>query len=133
MRECADYNVACSVHQAGRVSEREPESVLCNLVRGAMATRAVAVVSELRVADALADGPRPVEEVAREVGADPDTLRRLLRVCARERLVGVEPRPLRVHLSAVLESARELAHAKARVSSRANRASAPRGLRCRPS
>ena len=56
-----------------------------------MATRAVAVVSELRVADALADGPRPVEEVAREVGADPDTLRLLLRVCARERLVGVEP------------------------------------------
>ena len=71
-------------HGDTRMSEREPESVVWNLVRGAMATRAVAVVSELRVADVLADGPRPVEEVAREVGADPDTLHRLLRALASD-------------------------------------------------
>jgi hypothetical protein len=58
------------------MSERAPESVLWALLRGAMTTRTVAVVSELRVADALADRPRPVEEVGREVGADPDTLHR---------------------------------------------------------
>jgi hypothetical protein len=66
------------------MSERAPESVLWDLMRGAIATRTVAVVSELRVADALADGPRSVDEVAPEVGADPDTLRRLLRALASD-------------------------------------------------
>jgi hypothetical protein len=66
------------------MSERTPESVLWTLMRGAMATRTVAVVSELRIADALADGPRPVEELAREVGAHPDTLHRLLRALASD-------------------------------------------------
>ena len=74
------------------MSEREPESVLWNLMRGALATRAVAVVSELRVADALADGRRPVEEVARDVGADPDTLHRLLRALASEGVFAEEER-----------------------------------------
>ena len=79
-------------HGDTQMSEREPESVLWNLVRGAMATRAVAVVSELRVADALADGPRPVEEVAHEVGADPDTLHRLLRALASDGVFAQEER-----------------------------------------
>jgi hypothetical protein len=74
------------------MSEREPESVLWNLMRGAMATRTVAVVSELRVADALADGPRLVEEVARELGADPDTLHRLLRALASDGVFAEEER-----------------------------------------
>jgi O-methyltransferase domain/Dimerisation domain len=74
------------------MSERVPESVLWNLMRGAMATRAVAVLAELRVADALADGPRPVEEVAREVGADPDTLHRLLRALASDGVFAEEER-----------------------------------------
>ena len=68
------------------MSEREPESVLWDLMRGAMATRTVAVVGELRVADALAEWPRPVEEVAHEVGADPDTLHRMLRALASDGL-----------------------------------------------
>ena len=34
---------------------------------------------QLRVADALVGGPRPIAEVAREVGADPDALERILR------------------------------------------------------
>jgi hypothetical protein len=74
------------------MSERAPESVLWDLMRGAMATRAVAVVSELRVADALAHGPLPVEEVAREVGADPDTLHRLLRALASDGVFAEEER-----------------------------------------
>jgi hypothetical protein len=41
-------------------------------------------VADLGVAEALAGGPRPVEEVAREVGADPDTLHRLLRALASD-------------------------------------------------
>jgi O-methyltransferase domain/Dimerisation domain len=74
------------------MSERAPESILWNLMRGAMATRTVAIVSKLRVADALADGPRPVEEVAREVDADPDTLHRLLRALASDGVFAEEER-----------------------------------------
>jgi hypothetical protein len=64
------------------VSERPPEEVVWNLLRGALGTRALAIVAELGVADALADGPCPVADVAREVGADADTLYRLLRALA---------------------------------------------------
>jgi SAM-dependent methyltransferase len=66
------------------VSERSPEEVVWELIRGALGTRALAIVSELGVADALSDGPRPVAEVAGEVGADSETLHRLLRALASD-------------------------------------------------
>ena len=66
------------------MSEPSPDERVWNLLRGALGTRALAIVAELGVADALADGPRPVAEVAEEVGADPDTLHRLLRALASE-------------------------------------------------
>ena len=66
------------------MSERSPDELVWNLVGGALGTRALAIVAGLGVADALADGPRPVAEVAEEVGADPDTLHRLLRALASE-------------------------------------------------
>ncbi len=66
------------------MSEPSPDERVWNLIRGALGTRALAIVAELGVADALADGPRPVAEVAKEVGADPDTLHRLLRALASE-------------------------------------------------
>ena len=66
------------------MSERSPEAIGWDLLRGALSTRAYAVVSELRVADALADGPRSVAEVASEVGADADVLHRLLRALASD-------------------------------------------------
>jgi len=52
------------------------------LLRGAIATRVTGVVAELGVADALAAGPRPVADLAREVGADADVLERFLRALA---------------------------------------------------
>jgi O-methyltransferase domain/Dimerisation domain len=61
-----------------------PEGRIWNLLRGALATRTLGIVAELGVADALADGPRPVTELARETGADPDTLHRLLRALASD-------------------------------------------------
>lgn len=61
-----------------------PEARIWDLLRGALATRALAIVADLRIADALADGPRAVTELARETGADPDTLRRLLRALASD-------------------------------------------------
>ena len=75
------------------MSEPHPEEQLWNLLRGALATRALAIAADLRIPDALADGPRPVEEVAREVGADPDTLNRVLRALASDGVfVEGEPR-----------------------------------------
>ncbi|MDQ3669884.1 MAG: hypothetical protein M3377_06345 [Actinomycetota bacterium] len=52
------------------MSERSPEAVIWDLCCGALATRALGIVADLRVADVLADGPRPVVEIAAEVGAD---------------------------------------------------------------
>lgn len=66
------------------MSVRAPDTVLWDLLRGTLGTRALALAADLRVADALASGPRPVEDVAREVGADPDTLHRLLRALASD-------------------------------------------------
>ncbi|MGB2874504.1 MAG: methyltransferase [Gaiellaceae bacterium] len=66
------------------MSDPVPEERIWNLIRGALGTRALAVVSELGVADALADGPRPVSELAGDLGADPETLHRLLRALASD-------------------------------------------------
>lgn len=72
------------------------EGRLWNLLRGAIGTRALAIVADLGVADALAEGPRPVDEVAREVGADPDALHRLLRALASDGVFAEEePRVFR--------------------------------------
>jgi hypothetical protein len=61
-----------------------PESTIWNLLRGALATRALGIVAELGIADALADGPRSVSELARETSSDPDALHRLLRALASD-------------------------------------------------
>jgi hypothetical protein len=53
---------------------------LWDMLRGATVTRALGIAAELRVADALADGPRPVAEL----GGDPDTLHRILRALASD-------------------------------------------------
>jgi hypothetical protein len=66
------------------MSEPSPETVLWDMCRGALTTRTLAIVSDLGVAEALAAGPRPVVEVAHDVGADPDTLRRYLRALASD-------------------------------------------------
>ncbi|HET7743277.1 MAG TPA: methyltransferase, partial [Gaiellaceae bacterium] len=55
-----------------------------DLLRGAMTTKALALVADLHVAEALAGGPRPVDELARDVEADADALRRLLRALASD-------------------------------------------------
>jgi hypothetical protein len=66
------------------MTELPPEARLWNLMRGAMTTKALGVAADLGVADALADGPRPVAELALEVGADRDTLHRILRALASD-------------------------------------------------
>ena len=64
------------------MSDVSPEEQLWGLIRGALGTRALGIVADLRIADALAEGPRHVDDIARERGADPDTLHRILRALA---------------------------------------------------
>ena len=45
----------------------------------AWVSQAIQAAAELGIADALADQPLPLDELANRVGADPDALRRLMR------------------------------------------------------
>lgn len=75
------------------MSERAPEAVLWDFMRGALMTRVLGMVAELDVARQLSDGARPIDEVARDVGADADTLYRILRALAADGVFAeVEPR-----------------------------------------
>lgn len=66
------------------MSERRPESVLWDFLRGATMTRALAIAAGLGLSESLAAGPRPVEELAAEAGVDADSLHRLLRALASD-------------------------------------------------
>lgn len=66
------------------MSDRPPELVVWDFQRGALMARALALAADLGVAEVLADGARHVDEVAREVGADADALRRVLRALASD-------------------------------------------------
>jgi O-methyltransferase len=63
---------------------RPPDRILWELARGAMATKALGIVADLRIADLLAAGPRPVRELADDAGVDEDALYRFLRALATE-------------------------------------------------
>jgi hypothetical protein len=66
------------------MSDRPSEAVLWDFLRGAMMTKALALVADLGVANALAAGPRRVADLAQEQGADPDALQRVLRALASD-------------------------------------------------
>ena len=66
------------------MSEREPAAVLWDCLRGAMVTKALAIVADLKIADALAEGARPVGELAQQIGVDADALHRVLRALASD-------------------------------------------------
>lgn len=53
--------------------------VMTDMILSAWMSQAITVAADLGVADALADGPLPIDELASRVGADPDALARLLR------------------------------------------------------
>ena len=60
----------------------DPQLQMRNLLMGFVVSRALQVAAELGLADALANGPRDGDALAREVGAHPDTMGRLLRALA---------------------------------------------------
>ncbi|BAX91602.1 methyltransferase [Mycobacterium shigaense] len=56
-----------------------PAAVVMELILNAWVAQAITTAADLRLAEALADGPLSGEDLARRVGADADALRRLLR------------------------------------------------------
>jgi predicted transcriptional regulator len=68
-------------HHLLRLHQRlaPPPAVMVELIATAWLTQAITVAAELRIADALAEKPLGVDELAGRVGADPDALSRLLR------------------------------------------------------
>jgi O-methyltransferase/methyltransferase family protein len=73
-------------HVLGRAHQRSvpPVAAMMEMIVGAWRAQGIAVAAELKVADALADGPLSAPELARRVGADPDALSRLMRALISE-------------------------------------------------
>lgn len=61
-----------------------PSAVMLEKILGAWIAQGITVAADLKVADALADGPLPIDELARRVGANPDALARLMRALIGE-------------------------------------------------
>ncbi|MGE2712990.1 methyltransferase [Mycolicibacterium litorale] len=73
-------------HVLDRLHQRSapPAAVMMDKILGAWVAQGITVAADLKVADALADGPLPIGELARRVGADPDALSRLMRALIGE-------------------------------------------------
>jgi O-methyltransferase domain len=74
------------------MSEVAPEERIWDVLRGALTTRTLGIVAELGIPQALADGPRSVDDLARDAGADEDALHRLLRALASDGIFAEEER-----------------------------------------
>lgn len=68
-------------HQLSRLHQRlvPAPAAMMEMITATWTSQAISVAAQLGIADALADEPLPIDELAARVGADPDALRRLLR------------------------------------------------------
>jgi C-methyltransferase len=68
-------------HYLYRLHQRSAPApvVMLEMIMAAWVSQAIQVAAELGIADALADHPLPLDDLANRVGADPDGLRRLMR------------------------------------------------------
>lgn len=64
------------------MAEQTPFDTLQQIAGGYCVSRCLHVVADLGVADFLGSAPRTAQELAKDVGADPDALRRILRLLA---------------------------------------------------
>jgi SAM-dependent methyltransferase len=62
--------------------EVSPPIVMMDLITGYWISQAIGAVAKLGVADRLANGPQTCDQLAREVGADPGALYRVMRLLA---------------------------------------------------
>lgn len=94
-------------HVIGRVHRRAapPAATMLDMIIHAWRAQGIAVAAELKVADALADGPLPIDTLARRVEADPDALARLMRALISEGIF-VQRRDGRYALNALGETLR---------------------------
>jgi O-methyltransferase domain/Dimerisation domain len=60
----------------------QPADLLMQVATGYMASRALNLATELKIADLLSGGPKPVAELAKSSGANEDALYRILRALA---------------------------------------------------
>ena len=72
-------------------NEHHLREVLREQIMGFRATQMIHVAAKLGLADLLAAGPRPVEELAADVGAEPQALHRLLRALASLGIFAEDP------------------------------------------
>ena len=70
--------------QRATVPAVNAEGIIWNALRGALVTRALGIVADLQVAQALSAGPRSSIELAGERGVDGDALHRVLRALASD-------------------------------------------------
>ena len=64
------------------MNEPQPSQQLAQMIIGSWVSQAIYVAAKLRIADHLADGPRPAEELAAAAGVAPRPLYRVLRALA---------------------------------------------------
>ena len=69
-------------HHVGRLYQRlaPPPITVIDMIFGAFLSQAISASAQLGIADALAAGPLTEEELARRVGAHPDSVARLMRL-----------------------------------------------------
>lgn len=65
-----------------RDAQKQPVEHLIQMALGFMNTAAVYTAAKMNIADLLADGPRPVSELAAETGSNEDALYRVMRALA---------------------------------------------------
>lgn len=85
--ETAQAAPAAKPAQAAQ-AEAPPFAVLLERIMGSMLTQAIYVAAKLEIADILAGGPLPAEEIAQRADADPDATYRLLRLLASYSIFG---------------------------------------------
>jgi hypothetical protein len=64
------------------IRKPEPAELVMQLCTGYMASACIQVAARLKIADLLANGPKPVQQLAAAAGANEDRLYRVLRVLA---------------------------------------------------
>ena len=99
-------------------------AAMFEMVTGAWVAQAIQVAAELGIADALAEGPLPLTDLADRVGADPDALRRLMRALIG-RGIFRQRRDGRYDLTALAETLRSDAPFSMRVCARYRFAATP--------
>lgn len=77
-------------NQTSNAMDMPPQARLIRIVEGMMAPRAISAVVKAGLPEAVADGPRSVEELGKETGLNVDALRRTLRALASLGIFGFD-------------------------------------------